>query len=121
MPKDSFGAVLNSWHRLTNAVEKDESSLPNVVELSRELAALREQTIRAKTRHLELVAETLKASRRLRESIAHGKSLESRLRNLIKGLHGSDSTQLHRYGIQPRREPRKRKGKEEGNGEAPSS
>lgn len=121
MPKDAFGAVIQSWNLLAAAVEKEEGYPSHVVELSRELAALREETIRAKARHLDLVAETLKASRHFQESVAYGKVLESRLRNLLKGIHGSDSTHLIRYGIQPRREPRKRKEKGEENGKAPSS
>lgn len=121
MPKDSFAAIINNWERLAEAVKKDEGSPPHVAELGSELAMLREQTILAKTQHMSRVAEALTASRHLQESIEYGRSLESRLRNLVKGLHGSDSAQLYRYGIQPRREPRKPKGKEEEKGEAPSS
>jgi hypothetical protein len=120
VPKDSLGAVLRSWNLLTDAVEKNDSPLPQAAELSRELAELRAELLRAKARHLDLLAQTLQASRHLRETTAKGKSVESRLRSLLKGIYGSDSAQLQRYGIQPRREPRKRKEKEE-EGEAPSS
>lgn len=121
MPKDSLGAVLRSWDVLANAATKDEDSLPQVAELGRELAELRRELSRAKARHLDLLAETLKASRHLRETMAQGKSLESRLRNLLKGVYGSDNAQLQRYGISPRREARRRKEKQEEEGEAPSS
>lgn len=116
MPKEALSFVLQSWEILVGALKRNAAALVHLQEGADELAEVRRQTLRLKTEHQKLQAQVLTASRRLQESIQHGKGLESRLRNALKGVYGGGAEQLIQFGIQPRRESRRKK-REEGEGE----
>lgn len=117
MPKDALSYVLRSWDLLAGNLKKNAEDLPQLQDLGSELQASREETARLISEHKKLQAEALIASRRLQESVQRGKSLERRLRSHLKGVYGDRAEALIKFGIQPRRDPRRKK-KEAAEGEA---
>lgn len=116
MPKDALSDVLQSWDLLAVNLKKYAETHPQLQELASELQEVRQETLRLKSDHRKLQAETLIASRRLQEEIQKGKTVERRLRNHLKGIYGDRAETLIKFGIQPRRDPRRKKDAAEGEG-----
>jgi hypothetical protein len=109
VPKDALSDVLQSWDLLAGNLKKNADALPQLQELASDLKEVRQETLRLKSEHQKLQAETLIASRRLQEAVQQGKVVERRLRNHLKGIYGDRAETLIKFGIQPRRDPRKKK------------
>lgn len=116
MPKDALSDVLQSWDLLAGNLKKHTEAPPLLLDLGSELQEIREETLRLTAEHKKLQAQTQITSRRIQESIQKGKSLERRLRSHLKGVYGHKAETLIQFGIQPRRDPRRKK--EDAEGEA---
>jgi hypothetical protein len=112
VPKEALSDVLQGWDLLSGNLKKNTQELPQLQELGSELFDIREETLRLSAEHKKLQAETQIASRKLQETVQKGKSLERRLRSHLKGVYGDRAEALIKFGIQPRRDPRRKKGTE---------
>jgi hypothetical protein len=116
VPKEALSDVLQGWDLLAGNLKKHTEVPPLLQELASELQEMRGETLRLTAEHKKLQAETQITSRLVQESIQKGKSLERRLRSHLKGLYGDKAETLIKFGIQPRRDPRKKKETVEGEG-----
>lgn len=116
MPKEALSDVLQGWDLLAGNLKKHAEVPPLLQELASELQKMREETLRLTAEHKKLQAETQITSRLVQESIQKGKSMERRLRSHLKGIYGDKAEALIKYGIQPRRDPRRKKEGAEGEG-----
>ena len=114
MPKEALSDVLRSWDLLAGNLEQHDEAPPLLLELGRELQEMRQETLRLASEHKRLQSETQIASRQLQETVQKGKSVERRLRSHLKGVYGDKAETLIKFGIQPRRDPRKKKETSEG-------
>lgn len=114
MPKEALSDVLGSWDLLAENLKKHDEAPPLLLDLATELHDAREETLRLVAEYKKLQAETQIASRQLQESVQKGKSIERRLRSHLKGVYGDRAETLIKFGIQPRRDPRRRKETAEG-------
>lgn len=113
MPKKGFAENTVTWERLSERLKEHAAALPHLQEQRAELEAVIQEARALKSEHLNLTAAALSAARRLRETVARGNQLESRLRLLLKGSLGGQSEKLIQFGVQPRRPRRKKKDDEE--------
>jgi hypothetical protein len=112
VPKEALSDVLRSWDLLAGNLKEHAEATPLLLELATELHEMRGETLRLAAEHKKLQAETQITSRLVQESVQKGKSLERRLRSHLKGVYGDKAETLIKFGIQPRRDPRRKKAAE---------
>ncbi len=117
MPRDAYSTTFDSWDLLNSRLLED-GDIPHLSGQRAELEALLREAREMRAEYLALTSRAREASRKLQELMDRGRNLESRVRASLRGVHGGDNTELLKYGIQPRRQRRK---KAEGpEGEPPS-
>jgi len=105
MPRLSFPLQAQAWRLLCGSVRGllDESpdEARHLASVRDDLEATLAEANARKNRLKKLEAETRFEAQKLRETIARGKGIASRLCSGLKALHGSSSPKLVRYGIKP--------------------
>jgi hypothetical protein len=103
VPKKSYAETTHDWELLVRSLQDHADELPHLAEAVQELLGLLQEAQRHRTRYLALRGEAQAESRRLQQTLARGRSLESRIRAGIRGVYGFDDPVLLRHGMKPRR------------------
>lgn len=102
MPKVAIAESLSDWEGLLTSA----SGIPfDDALLGEQLAELRTLLEKAKELHarrMQLEGERRATARALEEITAQAKTMASRIRSKLRGVYGSNSSQLIRFGIKPR-------------------
>ncbi|HXO18876.1 MAG TPA: hypothetical protein VOA87_03005 [Thermoanaerobaculia bacterium] len=108
MPKSSYARETASWDKLAIALAREAGELP--VELAEHRARLEEVVKRARTLHNRQASQDARlrqTSRELREELALGREIESRVRAYLRGRFGARSVALVGFGGRPLRRRRR--------------
>jgi hypothetical protein len=110
MPRTAYAVLSHGWRRLHGSLSRwlgeNPGSAPHLGDLAADLERLIEATHRRKLRLKMLEGEVRYEARLLREDLARGKAIESRLRSALKAIFGPTSPLLIPFGIEPLRGPR---------------
>lgn len=105
MPRLSFPIQAQAWRLLCSSVRgllgESPDEARHLAPVRDDLEATLAEATARKNRLKKLEAETRFEAQKLRETIARGKGIASRLCSGLKALHGSSSPKLVRYGIKP--------------------
>lgn len=108
MSRDAFADIAHRWGQLVSGLNEIQDLHPELATSSRELESLLREAMELGPRRATLYAEAQELTRQLERVIATGKDIESRLRFALKSRYGLHGTELHRFGMAPRRPWRRR-------------
>jgi hypothetical protein len=102
MPKVSIADSLSDWEGLlasAGSLSLDDALLGENLE---ELRALLDQAKELHALRMHLEGERRAAARALAQTTEQAKTVASRIRSKLKGVYGPNSSQLIRFGVNPR-------------------
>jgi regulator of replication initiation timing len=101
MRKTSLAEEVTSWEQFVAAAETNAADLPASEELRQELKALATEVRALHQERQALRARLQMLTVQLKEKMARGQDLHSRVRAGAKSVYGSDSAKLHEFGMKP--------------------
>jgi hypothetical protein len=108
MRKTPFGRDVNRWERALAGRTANADDLPTLEEPCRQLEALIPEIKDLYAQRDALKAELLAVQQKIRERIAEGQDLSSRIYFGVRSAYGPDSAKLYEFGMKPDRRFRKR-------------
>lgn len=108
MPGITFAKTVATCELLKSALEPLLEQMPHLAGEHKELEAFLNEVKNLTVRQSDLTGELRQVVRQRRETELRGQDLRSRVASQIRGKLGFKSDELLKFGISPRRKPRRK-------------